>query len=95
MFALVLRAELRFPHCGSLKDKRRFLSRIVDGSRARFGVSVAEVGHQDTWQRAAVGFALVSGEMAVITDQADRLERFIWASEAEVLDLARTWVELD
>jgi len=31
------------------------------GSKRRFGVAAAEVGHQDLWQRAALGFAEVPG----------------------------------
>ena len=47
----------------SLKDKRQVLRGFVARLRKRFNVSVAEVEHQDLWQRA--GLAVV----AVNTDQ--------------------------
>lgn len=69
---------------------------IVDGIRSRFEVSVAEVAHQDTWQRCALGVALVSGEAAVLEKLADQIERFIWqAVDTEVLQIDRHWLDPD
>ena len=48
----------------SLKDKRMVVKSIVDGARHRFRVAAAEVGSQDQWQRAALGFAAVAGSAA-------------------------------
>lgn len=44
----------------SLKEKRAVLRHIRDRARARHNVSVAEVDHQELWQRATLGFAAVS-----------------------------------
>ena len=41
-----------FPQSRSLKAKRAAIRPIVDGLRHRFRISVAEVDHQDQWQRA-------------------------------------------
>ena len=51
--------DLHVPESRSLKTKRAAIRPIVDGLRHRFRVSVAEVDHQDQWQRAAIGVALV------------------------------------
>ncbi len=67
---------------------------IVDGLRSRFDVSVAEVEHQETWQRCALGIALVSGEAVVVENLADQIERFIWqADDTEVLRIEHHWLE--
>ncbi|MBI2216843.1 MAG: DUF503 domain-containing protein [Candidatus Rokubacteria bacterium] len=52
--------ELHLPDVGSLKDKRHVLKGLKQKVRARFEVAVAEVDHQDTWQRATLAVAYVS-----------------------------------
>jgi uncharacterized protein YlxP (DUF503 family) len=60
-FVVVLRVHLHFPESGSLKAKRAELNRIKAALRDRCGASVAEVGHQDTWQRSTLAVALAAG----------------------------------
>jgi hypothetical protein len=43
----------------SLKDKRMVLRRVKDRLRA-LNVAVAEVAHQDLWQRAGLGIVTVA-----------------------------------
>lgn len=52
--------ELHLPEVGSLKGKRHILRGLKEKVRHRFEVSVAEVDHQDTWQRATLAVACVS-----------------------------------
>jgi uncharacterized protein YlxP (DUF503 family) len=54
--------ELHLPDVGSLKGKRHVIKSLKDRLRQRFEVSVAEVDHQDTWQRATLAVAYVSGD---------------------------------
>lgn len=68
---------------------------IVDGLRAKFEVSVAETAHADSWQRCELGVALVSGDVRVVSDVADDIERFVWRHDAEVLEIERLWLETD
>ena len=49
-------------HSHSLKEKRSVVRRIKDRTRARFDVSMAEVGGQDTWQRIVLGFSIVGSD---------------------------------
>ena len=52
--------ELHLPDVDSLKGKRHVLKGLKEKVRARFEVSVAEVDHQDLWQRATLAIACVS-----------------------------------
>ena len=61
----------------SLKEKRGAIRKIKDRVRAKFGVELAEVGGLDTWQRAVLGFAVVSGERHHAEATVDRVVRFI------------------
>jgi uncharacterized protein YlxP (DUF503 family) len=54
--------ELHLPDVASLKDKRHVLKGLKEKVRARFEVSVAEVAHQNTWQRATLAVAYVSAD---------------------------------
>jgi uncharacterized protein YlxP (DUF503 family) len=93
---LALRVELHLPGCRTLKDKRSVVRPVVDGIRVRHRVSVAEVGHQDEYQSATVGVALVSGSVRTCEELADEIERFVWSRpDLEVVEIARTWLEDD
>ena len=52
--------ELHLPDVESLKGKRHVLKGLKQRVRARFEVAVAEVDHQDMWQRATLAVAYVS-----------------------------------
>ena len=50
----VLHVEMHLPYSQSLKDKRMVLRRVKDRLQ-KFNVAVAEIAHQDLWQRATLG----------------------------------------
>ena len=52
--------ELRIRETHSLKAKRQALKSIITRVRNHFNVAIAEVDHQDKWQRATLGVAVVS-----------------------------------
>ena len=54
--------ELHLPDVDSLKGKRHALKGLKERVRARFECSVAEVDHQDVWQRATLAVAYVSAD---------------------------------
>jgi len=56
----VLTLEIQIPYSHSLKEKRAVLLKIRDRLRGRFNVAVAELDHQDVWQRATLGVASIS-----------------------------------
>ena len=74
MHAAALRVELRIPDSHSLKDKRGKLKPVIADLRRQFGVSVAEIDHQELWQRASLGVALVAS-------QAGQLQRVVYSLE--------------
>ena len=62
MLVALERFDLRIPACGSLKEKRHVLKTLTNAVRSKFNASVAEVDHQDLWQRATLAVGVVSGE---------------------------------
>ncbi len=77
MVVASLRIDLVIPGSASLKDKRHAVRSLRDRIRSRFNVSVAEVDHQDLWQRAALGIAVVSGDGQIVREVLDNVRRLI------------------
>jgi len=61
----------------SLKAKRGVVRSISRRVRNRFNVSVAEVGGQETWQRAELGLCAAGGERARVRGLIERAVEFI------------------
>ena len=86
MHVATLRVDLHLPHVHSLKEKRAVIKPIVEGVRRRYQAAAAEVDHQDKWQRAAIGVAVVSASVRHARDVMDSIERFVWSfPEIEVI----------
>ena len=60
MFIGVARYELFIPASASLKDKRQVLRAVASSVRNKYNVSIAEVDHQNLWQRASFGVTCVA-----------------------------------
>lgn len=67
-----MRLELLMRGVGSLKEKRRLITALISHLDSKLHVGVAEVDHQEKWQRAAVG-------VAAVAPQAGQLERILVA----------------
>ena len=76
-FVVLMRVHLFFPDAGSLKAKRAELNRVKAHLRERLGASVAEVAHQDTWQRSTLALAFAEGSPARCDEAADRVVRML------------------
>ena len=93
MFVLALEVDVHIADSQSLKDKRGVIRSIVDGARHRYHVAAAEVGDENLWQRAQLGFAAVSNSQRHTTEVIDQVSRFVWSfPEIAVLDEERTWL---
>ena len=81
--------ELHLPDVASLKDKRHVLKGLKEKVRARFEVSVAEVDHQDLWQRATLAIGCVSHDARHAADVVSKAMDFIEEHvEGQVIDTA-------
>jgi uncharacterized protein YlxP (DUF503 family) len=76
-YVALLTIHLHFPEAGSLKGKRKELSSVKALLHQRLGVAVAEVDHQDVWQRSTLAGSLVSGSMTTLEHACDNVQRFL------------------
>ena len=89
-----LELELHIPSSRSLKAKRSVLRPVIEGLRRRYEVAVAEVDHQDLWQRAGVAMAAIASSASHVEEVLDACERFVWSHpELEVIGSSRRWLD--
>ena len=62
----VLTLEIQIPYSHSLKEKRAVLLKVRDRLRGRFNIAVAELDHQDVWQRATLGVVSISSSQKLL-----------------------------
>jgi uncharacterized protein len=88
----LLSLELFIAGAQSLKDKRMVLRSLKDRLR-RFNVAVAEIEHQQLWQRAGLGVVTIAGtealanrELEGVLEEIERVEPgLVTRSEVEFL----------
>jgi hypothetical protein len=76
----------------SLKDKRRIVKSLVEKSRSRFNVSIAEVADQDAYQKASIGIAVVGNDGRLLNSVLDRIIDFM--ESLGLADLVSREIEL-
>jgi len=82
----VVKLELWIPHSRSLKAKRSVVKKVLERTRARFNVTVAEVDKQDVYSRAVIGCAMVGSDQRYVNGAVDKILDFIEGlAVAEVL----------
>jgi uncharacterized protein YlxP (DUF503 family) len=98
LFVAVLRVHLHFPGSGSLKAKRSELNSVKAHLRQRHSAAVAEVGHQDSWQRSTLAVAVVDRSVALVEDRADDVGRYLDARLEQGARIERrvmSWSDLE
>lgn len=76
------------PQASSLKDKRQVRRSLVEKTRHKFNVSIAEVDTQDVLQTLTIGIAVVSGDAAHRRNSMEEIIRFMEESaDAELTDV--------
>lgn len=79
--------ELLITGSQSLKDKRQVLRHLKEKIKHKFNVSVAEVEHQDLWQRAMLGMACVGNDREFLREVLSKAAEIVESSsEVEVLN---------
>ncbi len=95
---VVLRIHLHFPEAGSLKAKRSELKAIKAGLHQRLGAAVAEVEHQDTWQRSTLLATVCGGGLTQTEHAADGIQRWLDARLPQGVWVERrtaSWTDLE
>ena len=88
----LLTLEIYIPDARSLKDKRQVIRSLKDRLRRQFNIAIAELDHQETWQRAVVGEVSISADTRHLEESLEKV-----ANESERLlgrDLVSSAIEV-
>jgi uncharacterized protein YlxP (DUF503 family) len=88
----VCKLDLRIPENHSLKEKRHVLRKLIDRVRTRFNVAISEVGDNDLWQRAQMGFCTVGNDRRHINSSLDKVIYFI--EQMNLVEMVHTDIEI-
>ncbi len=92
MFIGVCTFVLHIPESGSLKTKRQSLRSLKDRIRSRFNVSVAEVEHNDLWQKSSLAVAAVSNDKSHLNQTLDHVVNLV--QRVPEMDLLEYHIEI-
>ena len=89
----ILKIDLFIPESNSLKVKRSAIKSLKDRLRSRFNVSVAELDHNELWQRAELGVAVVSNDGKHVESVLGNVMNLVYGDRrVEVIDTTITYV---
>ena len=83
---------LRLHDCRSLKAKRKIVKSMINRLRNNFNSSVAEVGSNDIYQKAEIGFSLVGNDAALLNSKIDKI--FNLAEDMGLAEIVDTEMEI-
>lgn len=77
MIVGLLTLDLHIPEADSLKAKRLVIKSLIDRTKNKFNVSVAEVDANDLWQRSIIGMAMVANETQIINKVFEQIKNLV------------------
>lgn len=88
--------SLRLPENLDLKGKRMVVRSIIGKVKGKFDVSIAEVGDNDSWQHALIGFCCISNDKRHSNEVISKVARFIenGGFDAEILDFTTEIIDI-
>lgn len=92
---MIVYVEVEFiiPTAHSLKEKRAVLQRMITRTKQKFNVSVAEIDHQDVWQRTRLALVAVSSSKASAEREINHALHFLQSNPAwEQLEVWRDYL---
>ncbi len=88
----ICQLDLRIPENHSLKEKRHVIRKVIDRVKHRFNVAISEVGDNDLWQRAQIGFCTVGNDRRHINSSLDKVIDFI--EKMHLVEMVHTEMEI-
>ena len=93
LFISLLTIELTIPWARSLKDKRSAVRGLKDRLRSRFNASVAEVDHQDKWQRTVVALCILGNDKRQLESDMARVRQLCeQAQDLQISAMHQQWL---
>lgn len=82
--------EIFIFNANSLKSKRSVIKSIINKSKNRFNISIAEVGENDKWQKSVIAFSTISNDKKIVEESMEKVIDFFDSySEIEIINITR------
>ncbi|MFR3064399.1 DUF503 domain-containing protein [Peptoniphilus sp.] len=82
--------EIFIFNANSLKSKRSIVKSIIEKSKNRFNISIAEVGENDKWQKSIIAFSTISNDQKIVEETIEKVINFFDSySEIEIIKIKR------
>lgn len=82
--------EIYIFNANSLKSKRSVVKSIIEKSKNRFNISIAEVGENDKWQKSIIAFSTISNDQRFVEETIEKVINFFDSySEIEIINIKR------
>ncbi|MDU3456875.1 MULTISPECIES: DUF503 domain-containing protein [Peptoniphilus] len=82
--------EIFIFNANSLKSKRSVVKSIIEKSKNRFNISIAEVGENDKWQKSIIAFSTISNDQKIVEETIEKVINFFDSySEIEIINIKR------
>ncbi|MFR4555311.1 MAG: DUF503 domain-containing protein [Peptoniphilus sp.] len=69
--------EIFIFNANSLKSKRSVVKSIIEKSKNRFNISIAEVGENDKWQKSIIAFSTISNNQKIVEETIEKVINFL------------------
>lgn len=76
----------------SLKEKRGIVKSMIARLQNNFNISIAEVGSNDNWEKAEIGFSMTGNDGRVINSKMDKV--FNLAEEMGLAEMTDSEMEI-
>lgn len=95
MFIGVCRLELHLASNNSLKGKRRIVKSIIDKTKGKFNVAIAEVGDNDCHRSAVIGASVVGNQTGHVDSMLNRIIQYVeWLAVAPITNVQTEVISL-
>lgn len=82
--------EIFIFNANSLKSKRSVVKSIIEKSKNKFNISIAEVGENDKWQKSIIAFSTISNDQKIVEETIEKVINFFDSySEIEIINIKR------
>lgn len=82
--------EIYIFNANSLKSKRSVVKSIIEKSKNRFNISIAEVGENNKWQKSIIAFSTISNDQRLVEETIEKVINFFDSySEIEIINIKR------
>lgn len=82
--------EIFIFNANSLKSNRSIVKSIIEKSKNRFNISIAEVGENDKWQKSIIAFSTISNDQKIVEETIEKVINFFDSySEIEIIKIKR------